>query len=153
MEGLIMRILMVVLLAAVPLIPLLNAQAEGSDDPYSLGMVSFELKMNSGGRRMIHSWSQKRLVQLGDGVSIALLKILGPDELKNPARVKEYTPIIRTCFTQPELISLETNRNPRITLFLLDHLRQDIQDPATQELIRQTEEFVKQKTAKQNRED
>lgn len=140
--------LVIVCLAAAPLmIPLLHAQSEGADDPYFIGIVGFELKMNSGGRRMTHSWSQKRLVQLGDGVSVALLKILSPDDLRNPERVREFVPIIQACFAQPSAISLEANRDPRVTLFLLDHLRQDIDDPEVRELIRQTEELVRQKTA------
>ncbi len=77
-----MRISLTVWLALVSFMPLLNAQTERADDPYSLGIVSFELKMNSGGRRVTHSWSQKRLARLGDAVSVALLKILGPDELR-----------------------------------------------------------------------
>lgn len=121
-----MRISLIVWLVAVSFVPLLNAQTEGADDPYSLGMVSFELKMNSGGRRVVHSWSQKRLARLGDGVSIALLKILGPDELKE--RVTDYMPIIRASFAEPESISLETNKDPKVTLFLLGCLRQSIGD-------------------------
>lgn len=143
-----MRISLAVWLAAVSFVPLLNAQIERADDPYSLDVVTFELKMNSGGRRVVHSWSQKRIARLGDGVSVALLKILGPDELTDPERVTEYVPVIRAAFAHPESISLGANKDPRVTLFLLDSLLQKTLEPATQELLRQTEEFVRQKTAK-----
>lgn len=143
-----MRMLVILWLATVPFISLLNAQTGGAEDPYSLDVVSFELRINSGGQRVTHSWSQKRLVALGDGVSVALLKILEPDELKNPERVKDYAPIIRAAFNQPQSISLESNKDPKVTLFLLGYLRQNVTDSAVQELLQQTEEFVRQKTAR-----
>lgn len=143
-----MRVLAFAFLMVIPLAPLLTGQAEGDDDPYNLAVMRFELKANSAGQRMIHSWSRKRLIQLGDGASVALLKILTPDELRDPERVKEYAPIIQTCFSEPGSILLETNKDPKVTFFLLSHLQRDINDPSAQELLRQTEEFVRQKTAR-----
>lgn len=142
-----MRILVIVCLALAPFAPLLSAQTESMDDPYSLGLIRFELKMNSQGRRVIHSWSQKRLFQLGDGVSVALLKILEPDELKSPDNVKAYMPLIQASFAEPQAVLLEENKDPKVTLFLIGYLRQNIPDPEVQALILKTEEFVLQKTA------
>ncbi|HXC42387.1 MAG TPA: hypothetical protein VNY51_02570 [Candidatus Dormibacteraeota bacterium] len=142
-----MRTMLISLLSILALTPLLNAQDEGAGDPYSLSIVRFELKMNSGGRRVVHSWSQKRLTQLGDGVSVALLKILSPKDLKDPERLSEYLSLIRSSFASPDTVSIEANKSPQVTLFLLGWLRQNVTGSASQALIEQTEEFVRLQTA------
>jgi hypothetical protein len=140
-----MRTIATLLMTALPLISLLGARSE-DPDPDSLRAVSFELKMNSGGRRVVHGWSQKHLARLGDRVSIALLKILGDQDLEDPATVMDFLPIIRTSFSTPQFISIESDRKPRVTLFLLQHLEQTVHDPAVRQEIRQTAEFVKSKS-------
>jgi hypothetical protein len=142
-----MRIIVTILVALLPLVCSLDAQSDSSD-PDSVNIVSFELKMNSGGRRVIHSWSQKRLVQLGDRVSIALLKILDDTDLKNPATVRDFLPIIRSSFSAPQFVSIESDRKPRVTLLFLEHLQQNIDDAEVRQEIQQTVEFIKAKATK-----
>jgi hypothetical protein len=142
-----MRILLIASFVLVLFATLLDGQSE--PDPYSLTAVGFELKMNSGGQRVTHSWSQKGLARIGDGVSIAILKILPQDQLKNPERVKDYLPIIRSGFGTPDAISLSVNRDPKATLFLLNYLLQDVPDTAVQEEIRQTIQFVQEKCSQE----
>ena len=119
-----------------------------SQDPYWISLVSSELKVNSGGQRIISSWSQKRLVQMGDRVSVSILKILELADLKDAQKARSCLPIIRDAFTQPELISLEVDRDPKVTLFLLNYFRTEISDPQLQVEVGKTVEFVKQKTTK-----
>lgn len=140
-----MRIAIMMFLLLVPFVAVLSAQS-GSDDPYGMDLVAFELKMNSEGRRVTHGFSQKRLIELGDRVSIALLKILNPPDLKDPEKVKGFLPIIRDSFAFPEAISVESDKRPRITLFLLDYLRKNLSDAQAQRFIQETIDFVKQKT-------
>jgi hypothetical protein len=87
-----------------------DEEPEGQD-PYWIPLVTAQLKMNAEGRRIIHSWSQKRLVQLGDRVSVSILKILEPAELKDPEKVKSCLIVIREAFAQPQMISVETDRD------------------------------------------
>lgn len=115
-------------------------------DPYSVSLIKFELSMRSGGRKMIHSYAQKGLYRLGDGASVALLKTLEAEALKNPQTVREILPIIRDSFSQPEQIEADTDQNPKVTIFLLNHLHQNIQDDQVRSEIQQTIDFVKQKT-------
>jgi hypothetical protein len=131
----------------VVLVTSLNGQSE-VPDPYWISLISFELKVNSEGRRVVSSWSQKRLVQLGDRVAVSILKILEPAELTNPQKVKSYLPIVRTAFTEPVCISLETDKDPKVTVFLLNYLGKNVSDPVVQEEIHRTLEFVKEQTAK-----
>jgi hypothetical protein len=123
----------------------LSAQSEDAD-PYSIRVVKDALAMRSGGQIVIRSWSQKHLSRLGDSVSIALLKILEGSDLKNPEKVRDLLPIVRDSFSQPQFISIEADRKPKVTLFLLDHLRQNIADAQVQREIEQTMEFVKERT-------
>ncbi len=142
-----MRTLVTILMALLPLACSLNAQSDPAD-PDSLNIVSVELKMNSGGRRVVHGWSQKRLVQLGDRVSIALLKILDDTDLRNPVTVRGLLPIIRSSFSAPELVAIESDKKPRVTLLLLEHLEQNTDDAELRQEIQQTAEFAKAKTTK-----
>jgi hypothetical protein len=113
-------------------------------DPYSISVVRSWLAMNSGGRRIITSWHQKYLARLGDGVSIALLKILDKEGVTNPQVVRDFLPIIMIAFNHPPFITLEINRDPKVTLFLLNFLRQNVRDTEAQADIERTIEFVKQ---------
>jgi hypothetical protein len=84
------------LLSCLLVIPmmLLNGQSEGPD-PYSIGVVKFELQMRSGKRKVIHGFSQKNLSRLGDGVSVAILKILDEHTLTDPETVRGFLPYPR----------------------------------------------------------
>jgi hypothetical protein len=115
---------------------------QSMNDPYSLNLVSTELNANSGGRRIVRSWAQKRLVLLGDGVSVALLKILDDSDLKNPEKVRDLLPIIRDAFSRPESIAIEADRKPRVTLFLLNYIRQNISDSEAQSEVQKTMDFI-----------
>src|SRR5262249_31542523 len=105
---------------------LVFAAARGGEvneaDPYAISVVQVALKMRSAGHKFILSQTQKHLARLGDGVSIALLKILDGQDLTIPQMVSEVLPIIRDSFAQPELISIEVDKKPKITLFLLNSL-------------------------------
>jgi hypothetical protein len=72
-----------------------------SSDPYSMKAVAGALAMRSGGRTVIISVTQKQLSRLGDGVSIALLKILDQQELIDAHRVRDYLPSFATRLPSP----------------------------------------------------
>jgi hypothetical protein len=127
------------------MVTLVSGQSE-APDPYFMSLVGAELKMNSDGQRVISSWSQKRLATLGDRVSVSILKILQPAELRDPQTVQTCLFIIEEAFTQPNSISLEADKDPRVTLFLLQYFREAISDPDAREKIQNTVHFVKSKT-------
>jgi len=127
-------------------------QSEGGADPYSVEVVRKALTLRSGGRIIIQSWNQKHLGRMGDGVSVALLKIFDERELTDPGTIRDFLPIIRDAFNQPRFISVESDKKPSITLLLLDYLRQKVVDTQTQLGIEQTIEFVKEKTKTEHRE-
>ena len=124
-----------------------TATLGGQDDTndYSIATVKFVLKMRSGGQRVIFSPTQRQLARLGDGVSIALLKLLGDQDLTNPNTVKGFLPVIRDAFDQPQSIEVNVDKQPRITMFLLNYLQRNVSDPDVQKEVQQTIDFVKAK--------
>jgi hypothetical protein len=95
---------------------------------------------------MIHSWTEKELSRLGDGVSMALVNILSASDMKNKERVRDFLPLIRDAFANPQFISVEAHKKPTATLRLLDSLRQALDDPQVRQDIEKTAEFVKNRT-------
>ena len=140
-----MRVTLLVFCALMGLVRASGGQS-GDTDPYSINVVKFELQMRSGGRKVIHGFSQKGLSRLGDGVSVAILKILDQHALTNPETVRDFLPIVKDCFSQPQFISIEADKTPTVTLFLLDYLRRNVSDPQAQADIQETIQFVSRKT-------
>jgi hypothetical protein len=126
------------------------ASGSGNDpeqaEPYAIKIVEFELRMRSGGRKIIHGYSLKELHRLGDGVSIAIIKILDRPHLTDPQVVGSFLPIIEAAFAYPDLILRETDKHPRISLLLLDYLSHNVPDLEIQKDIQRTREFVTKKT-------
>lgn len=120
-------------------------QDQAELDPYSVRFVDTTLKARSDG--MLIAKSQTHLARMGDGVSIALLKILNSDQLKDPQRMKVLLSIIHDGFSQPQSIKNVTDRKPQVTVFFLSHIRNDIPDPQIRRDIDATITFVERQTS------
>jgi hypothetical protein len=138
------------LVACFGILALTASLAGQSDDAtaYSINTVKFALQMRSGGQRVIFTPTQRALVRLGDGVSIALLKLLNDQDLTNPETVKSFLSIIRDAFDQPQNIAIDVDRQPRVTLFLLNYLRLNVSDSEALRDIQQTIDFVSARAPK-----
>lgn len=143
-----MRVFLAVICSLLTMFSVNTDQEPDENDPYLIPMVSAELKLNAEGHRFIHSWSQKRLVQLGDRVSVSILKILEPAEWKDPQKVRSCLIVIRAAFAEPQRISVEADRSPKVTFFVLNYWKSQLTDLDSQTDINNTIEFVKEKTAK-----
>ena len=113
-------------------------------DPYSVNLVQMALKTQSQGLGIAKI--QTNVARKGDQVSIALLKTLSEGELTDPQTVERFLPIIRDSFAQPQFISIDIDRRPKVTLFLLKFLQENVNDPQVQLDIRQTVKFVSEKS-------
>ena len=100
-------------------------------DPYSLEVVGSGFQLT----QFVHAYgfwksvlfsspTRKALPQLGDGASVAILKIVSPKELASskPQTIMGYLQVIYFAFSSPEIILREADRDPKVTLFLLDYL-------------------------------
>jgi hypothetical protein len=114
-------------------------------DPYSVEFVRSALRLHSQG--IYFSVVEKNIPRRGDQISIALLKIFTDDELSTPEIVRSFLPLIRQSFSQPEAISMDIDKKPRVALFLLDYLQRNISDAQTQRDIQETIKFVQEKAA------
>jgi hypothetical protein len=142
-----MRFCMTILVLGTTLFVLLSS-AQEERDPYSMSLVRFELQMRSGGTTAIHSFSQKQLVRLGDAVSVALIKILDDHEMLDTKNLRVVLPMIRDAFSQPASITIDANRKAQVTLLLLDHIRQGVNDSQTLADVEGTATFVREHTTK-----
>ncbi len=115
-------------------------------DPYSLHILRFELKMQAG-PKISTSFGQKYLARMGDGVAVGLIKIVGWDGMKDPERVKELLPIILKGFSEPRFIVKEDDKNPAVTLLLLDYLKQNTTDRNLLDRIEETRLAVQRASA------
>jgi hypothetical protein len=111
-----------------------------SKDEYLLDNVrSFLDLVKLGG---MESHAELGVQNMGDGASIAVLKIVDPNGLEKPEFVKAYLKMVRTAFSRPELTVCAEDRIPEVTLFLLDYLREKVEDKELEGQIDSTKEYV-----------
>jgi hypothetical protein len=79
---------------------------------------------------------------LGDGTSVGVLKTVSPQDLTKPEFVKAYLQVIRIVFSEPQWIVCAKDKSPEVTLFLLDYLREKVEDKELQEEIDSTKDYV-----------
>jgi hypothetical protein len=115
-------------------------------DPYHIRFIDHELRVRAGVGKGVSGFSAKQLQRFGDASSIAIIKILGHEQLIIPEVASRVLPIIDLSFSYPELIARETDKHPKVTLLLLAFLIHQIPDPEIQKNIQQTREFVLSKT-------
>ena len=101
------------------------------NDPYEVGMVSKALRIAS---QEIYSTADERelfpvspdgrgIVQVGDAVSVAILKIVNLKELTQKETATAYLRVVHMAFYAPEKILLASDREPKVTLSLLGYLQ------------------------------
>jgi len=88
----------------------------------------------------------KTIPRLGDACSIAILKLVDRHDLADPKTAIVVLSMINNAFAHPDKISIHLDREPRVTMFLLDYLLETIKDSEVQSKIRWTIQYVKQQT-------
>jgi hypothetical protein len=111
------------------------------DEKYYLGNVRafFDLAMHEGGTM---SSVDQGLQSLGDGASVAVLKVVAPNDLADPKFVRAFLDLARTAFSRPELTACAEDKSPEVTLFLLDYLREKVKDENLKREIDSTKDYV-----------
>jgi hypothetical protein len=79
---------------------------------------------------------------LGDGTSVGVLKTVSPEDLTKPEMVKAYLKVIRIVFSEPQWIVCPEDKTPAVTIFLLDYLREQVEDKELPGEIDSTKEYV-----------
>jgi hypothetical protein len=116
---------------------------EATEDDYSIPTVTYLMKQPTG---LGSGFAEKQVNRLGDRVSIALLKILDETDFRDSQKVKSILPLIRASFLLPRLIKFQEDRNPKVTLFMLQKIESAIEDAKLKSDITELIEFIKEKT-------
>jgi hypothetical protein len=122
----------------------LQAGRQQVADPYSLIWVRNAMARLSVGVRF--GGDTKTIPRLGDACSIALLKILDQRDLTDAKKINVTLVLIHEAFRYPESIQKQEDKQPKVTLFLLNYLLEKMQDHDTQRSIQETINFVNQQT-------
>lgn len=139
-----MKLFLTVLSSMLCFLLVSSAGQLGDADPYSIDLVQMALKTRSQG--IIIAKAQTHVARMGDKVSIALLKSLNEEELVDPHTVKIFLAVIRDSFSEPQLIAVDIDKKPKVTLFLLKYLQRNISDGQTLQDIDDTIRFINEKT-------
>ena len=111
-----------------------------TDDKYYLENVRSFLALAQ--RDFSMSAADQAVQNMGDGVSIAVLKIATPSDLMKPDFMKAYLLLARTAFAQPKLTFCAQDKSPEVTLFLLGYLREKTANKELQDEIDSTRQYV-----------
>lgn len=122
-----------------------NGVAQVKDDIYSIQLVKDLLNYPA---QIGAGFSEKQVNRLGDRVSIALLKILDEQDLRNPQQMRKFLPLIRSAFLAPQIITIAEDKKPAVTLFLLGYLEANVQDGNLKNEIAQLMRSIKETTAR-----
>lgn len=124
------------------------AQERGADDdPYSTDLVRQLIELARMGPGRSISFLEKRQNRLGDRVSIAILKLHTPMELRDPQNVAAFIPVIRGAFEVPCLICRPADRNPAVTVLLLNSLAAGADDAAVKQKLLEAVSYVERAAA------
>lgn len=129
---------------------------QSKDDPYSVGLVKQALLLAEEKVVPFGVWKsvlypvppyRRSIPQLGDGVSVALLKIYDSEDLTKPETAMAALSIVRLAFSSPQSIQLDEDKDPKVTRFLLDFLRdQETANAEVEKDVAVTSAYVKKAT-------
>jgi len=115
-----------------------------SKDKYLLDNVRSFLNLAEEGGMESHA--ELGVQNMGDGVSIAALKITDPNDLLKPEFAKAYLKMARAAFSRPEITVCAEDKSPQVTLFLLGYLREKVNDRDLQDQIDSVKQFIRDQT-------
>ncbi len=119
-------------------------QVPQSNDPYSL--LNVRSAMDNLSKGVVFGGDMKTIPRLGDACSIAILKLVDRHDLTDPTTVVVILSMINNAFAHPDTISISSDREPKVTMFLLDYLLETVKGSEVQSKIRWTIQYVKQQT-------
>ena len=72
-----------------------------------------------------NSWIEKTTTRMGDELSVIILRAYIDDELRDEERLTYILSYLDTAFSEAAAISCDQYRSPRVTLLLLEHIREN----------------------------
>jgi hypothetical protein len=109
------------------------------DDRYSVSVVSSALQFlqRQGPTSSMEAKEDIWPVQpLGDRVSIAVLRIFTAEELVQAENAAAYLTVVRNAFSMRSSVLEKSDADPRVTLFVLEYLREkEVSNPGIEKRI------------------
>ena len=130
------------LLAAQAQIPDRNPQT--IDDSYCVSFVESALQFLKNPEKKPQNTTEAKqytgrtpsLLQLGDRVSVAVLKIYNRNELIESENARAYLTAVRNAFSDRRSVLDKSDLDPKITLFVLEYLQEkEVADPGIEKRI------------------
>ena len=137
-------------LLAVLLLSCSAARSQGAGEdcrPYMINLVQAALDTASSNPGFVSSHIQRGLQMQGDAVAIVLLKVLESRDFTDPQKVRAIIQIIRQSFTAVQAISIAEDKRPKVTVFLLNYVRQNVKDAKLAIEVQQAIDFVMAQTS------
>jgi hypothetical protein len=72
---------------------------------------------------VITSWSEKSVYRGGDSAAVAIIRTVPDSDFTFPEKARQVLNVLRLAFSFPQLIETCNDRQPRVTMLLLDHLQ------------------------------
>jgi hypothetical protein len=88
----------------------------------------------------------KNVYRSGDRMALGIVHAYTEEELVNPDRVARIISILRLSFSQPKYITRDEDKNPAVTLLLLEFLESQHEDASLEQSIKDTEDYVSKQT-------
>jgi hypothetical protein len=131
------------------LVFLFGAIAVSGQDSKPDDFVMFDRVKDAVRRTILEStetgWDLKILGRSGDLVAIAIVKTIPESELLSPSKLKWVLGVLREAFGCPSrCVESPGNRQPSVTLLLLEHLRNHAMAKSQSEIDKTTEFIVQQ---------
>jgi len=88
------------------------------------------------------SFVEKAVYRSGDRIAVGIVQGFTEAELVDPKRLDRILSVLRLSFSQPQLITNEDDRSPRVTSLLLRFLRNELKGTRMEQRIADTEQYV-----------
>lgn len=117
--------------AALMLISLAFVRAASAQDCKSDDFSSFSNVKNSvqswmalpKGMIVLDSFREKAIQRSGDSAAVAIAKVVSDADLQSPTTMTRVLFILRMAFSAHQIIEVCSDRDPRMTMILLEYLR------------------------------
>jgi len=88
------------------------------------------------------SFLEKAIYRSGDRLAVGIVQGFAEAELIDPKRLDRILSLLRLSFSQPQLITNEDDRSPRVTSLLLRFLQSRLKGTQMEQRIADTEQYI-----------
>jgi hypothetical protein len=121
-----MKIAAALMLTSLAFVRAASAQDCKSDDFSSFSNVKNSVQSwmaSPKGMIVLDSFREKAIQRSGDSAAVAIAKVVSDADLQSPTTMTRVLFILRMAFSAHQIIEVCSDRDPRMTMILLEYLR------------------------------